>query len=157
MHQGFFERRAMDGLEAAAEALFPVNDYGAPDFLTTELVRRTLEYLDELPPDKRRLLLALFAVTEFGTLLVWPYFTRFSRLSPARREAAVRGFRSSSFLPLRLLGDALKATTTLMYMSHPSALSYVGAFSSCERPLDPMQLPVRGGVFEPLTGAEVNT
>jgi hypothetical protein len=147
----------MDGLEAAAEALFPVNDHGAPDFRTTELVRRTVEYLDELPPDKRRLLIALFAVTEFGTLLVWPYFSRFSRLSPARREDAVRGFRSSSFLPLRLLGDALKATTTLMYMSHPSALAYVGAFSSCERPFDPMQLPVKRDALAKSTGAEVNT
>ena len=50
-------------------------------------------------------------------------------------------------MPLRLLGDALKATTTLIYMSHPLALAYVGAYSTCARSLDPMVLPHREGVL----------
>jgi hypothetical protein len=147
MVKGFFERRALDGLEAVAEALYPQNDYGAPDFKATDLVRRTVEYMEILPRDKRRLLLALFALVELAAPLLVPGFSRFSRLSAPRREEAVRGFRRSRLLPLRLLGDALKATTTLMYMSHPLALSYVGAYSTCERPLDPMKLPFREGAL----------
>jgi hypothetical protein len=147
MAMGFFERRALDGLEAVAEALFPQNDYGAPDFEATELVRRTLEYMDVLPGDKRRLLVALFALTELAAPLLVPGFSRFSRLPVQVREEAVRRFRQSRFLPVRLLGDALKATTTLIYMSHPLALSYVGAYSTCERPLDPMTLPFRAGAL----------
>jgi hypothetical protein len=147
MVTGFFERRALDGLEAVAEALFPQNDYGAPDFKATELVRRTVEYMDVLPRDKRRLLVALFALTELAAPLLVPGFSRFSRLTVQVREEAVRRFRKSRFLPVRLLGDALKATTTLIYMSHPLALSYVGAYSTCARPLDPMMLPFRDGAL----------
>jgi hypothetical protein len=147
MVMGFFERRALDGLEAVAEALFPQNDYGAPDFNATDLVRRTVEYMDVLPRDKRRLLVGLFLLTELAAPLLVPGFSRFSRLPVQVREEAVRRFRQSRFLPLRLLGDALKATTTLIYMSHPLALAYVGAYSSCERPFDPMTLPFREGAL----------
>lgn len=137
----------MDGLSAVAEALFPANNYGAPDFESTDLVRRTVAYMDFLPRDKRRLLVALFALTELAAPVLIPGFSRFSRLPVADREAAVRRFRKSALLPLRLLGDALKATTTLIYMSHPRALAYVGAYSTCARPLDPMALPHREGVL----------
>lgn len=147
MGKGFFERRARDGLEAVAEALFPQNDYGAPDFKSTELVGRTLSYMDVLPRDKRRLLVALFALTELAAPLLIPCLSRFSRLPVARREEAVRRFRQSRFLPFRLLGDALKATTTLIYMSHPLALAYVGAYSTCERRTDPLAIPHRAGVL----------
>jgi hypothetical protein len=147
MVMGFFERRALDGLEAVAEALFPQNDYGAPDFNATHLVRRMVEYMDVLPRDKRRLLVMLFLLTELAAPLLVPGFSRFSRLPVQVREEAVRRFRQSRFLPLRLLGDALKATTTLIYMSHPLALTYVGAYSTCERPLDPMTLPFREGAL----------
>jgi hypothetical protein len=150
MASGFFERRALDGLGASAEALFPANDYGAPDYRSTELVGRMVAYLDELPRDKRRLLLTLFCVVEMGAPLLVPTFSRFSRLPVIRREDAVRRWRGSRFLPFRLIGDALKATTTLIYMSHPLALAHVGAYSTCERPLDPMLLPTRA---DALSGA----
>jgi hypothetical protein len=143
MGESFFERCALSGLRATAEALFPENDYGAPDHRTTDLVPRTLEYLAELPVPQRRLVTALFALVEFATPFLVFGFRRFSGLSARRREEAVRAWRRSRLLPLRLLGDALKGTMTLMYMSHPAALAYVGAYAASARPLDRLQLPVR--------------
>lgn len=149
MVASFFERVAHQGLAAVAVALFPENLYGAPDYKTTELVPRTLAYLQELPAAQRRLLLSLFALVELSAPLLVPGFSRFSGLSVARREAVVRGWRQSRLLPLRLVGDALKATTTMMYMSHPAALTFVGAYSSCARPLDELVLPVRADALGP--------
>jgi hypothetical protein len=117
---------ARTGLTASAEALFPVNDLGAPDYRTTDLVARMLEYLALLPRKQRTLLLVLFAFVELSPLLLLAGFRRFSRLPVERREALVRRGRSSSVLVVRLLADAVKASTTMMYMSHPAALRYVG-------------------------------
>lgn len=125
------ERFIVAGLAAAAEAMFPANDFGAPDFRDTEIVARTLEYLAALPSTQRRLIRLLFVFVELAAPILCGGFSRFSRMSIARREAAVRGFRTSRFQLLRLLGDALKATLTMMYMSHPLALAYVGEKTEC--------------------------
>jgi hypothetical protein len=143
MAGGFFERSMLSGLSGTAEALFPENDYGAPDHRTTDLVPRTLEYLAELPVSQRRLLTTLFVLVELAAPFLIVGFRRFSRLSSDRRVNSVRAWRRSRVLPLRLLGDALKATMTLVYMSHPLALAYVGAFAASPRPLDRLQVPVR--------------
>ncbi|HEX3598221.1 MAG TPA: hypothetical protein VHU80_24100 [Polyangiaceae bacterium] len=127
MLERFLRHYAVAGLSATVEALFPVNDQGAPDYLTTDLVARTLEYLELLPARQRRLLLSLFALVELAAPFLLVGWGRFSSVSVERRERAVRRFRSSSVAALRLVGDALKASTTMMYMSHPAALSYVGA------------------------------
>ena len=119
--EGFFMRRAVDAIEASSEALFPANAIGAPDYQATDMVRRTVEYLTLLPRPQRRLLLMLFIVVEFGTPVLTLGFRRFSRLPVERRELVVRNWRRSRFLSLRLLGDALKATMTMLYMSHPLA------------------------------------
>lgn len=140
---GFFERIAGDGLRATAEALYPVNDYGAPDWHTTEMVPRTFEYWGELPPRQRRQLMALFVLVELGATLFMFGFKRFSRHSVARRERAVRNFRKSWLLPLRTLGDAIKASTTVIYMSHPAVLVHIGMYSACEHPDDPFPVSVR--------------
>jgi hypothetical protein len=121
------------GLSATAEALFPVNMEGAPDYRTTELVARMLEYWRLLPGRQRRLFLALFAFVELAAPFMIAGFSRFSSLPVDAREKAVRRFRQSEVMPLRLIGDALKASTTMMYMSHPAALAHVGVFSGCSR------------------------
>lgn len=141
------ERFTNAGLGASAEALFPVNDFGAPDFRETEIVARTLDYMRALPATQRRLIQLLFAFVELAAPVLCGSFRRFSRMPAARREAAVRGFRRSRFAGVRLLGDALKATLTMMYMSHPRALAYVGEKSDCfsGRPR-PNPLPAAGGV-----------
>ena len=106
------------GLSATAEALFPVNMAGAPDYRTTELVAR---------------MLALFALVELAAPFLIGGFSRFSGIPVEAREQAVRRFRQSEVAPLRLIGDALKASTTMMYMSHPAALAYVGVSSGCNQ------------------------
>ena len=140
MFESFLLAHARKGITATAEALFPENDYGAPDYRTTDLVGRLLGYLDELPVKQRRLLLSLFVFIELAAAVLIPGFRRFSRHSVPERERAVRHFRQSRFLVLRVIGDALKATMTLMYMSHPTVLAYVGAHSVCSRPEDPLQI-----------------
>jgi len=121
------------GLSATAEALFPVNAEGAPDYRTTELVARMLDYWRLLPARQRRLFLALFTFIELAAPFLIPGFSRFSALPVQVREEAVRRFRRSDVMPLRLIGDALKASTTMMYMSHPAALAYVGVSSGCNQ------------------------
>jgi len=121
------ERLAKEGLGAAAEALFPSNDYGAPDYRETELVARTVEYWGLLPLRQRRLLVLLFACVELASVLLIRGGRRFSRHPAPAREVAVRAWRRSSLFPLRILGDALKASLTVLYMSHPAALAHVGA------------------------------
>jgi hypothetical protein len=143
----FFLSRAHDGIAATAEALFPTNDYGAPDYVATDLVARLLEYLADLPAKQRRLILALYVLVELFAPVLVLCTCRFSRLPVARREAAVRAFRTSRLLPLRLIGDALKATTTIIYMSHPAALAHIGMYSACERPADPLPVVVRRGAL----------
>jgi hypothetical protein len=124
------ERCAITGLTASAEALFPANDYGAPDYRDTDLVARTVAYWRVLPPRQRRLIVMLFTTIELSAPLLVFGFRRFSRLTVARRELAVRRFRNSRSFPLRVLGDALKATLTFLYMAHPAALAYIGATRS---------------------------
>jgi hypothetical protein len=136
MFERFLQCHAEAGLSATAEALFPVNDVGAPDYRTTDVVARMLSYLRLLPSRQRRLLLSLFAFVELGAPLLLLRLGRFSRLPVGRREQAIRRFRASSFLPMRVIGDALKASMTMIYMSHPAALDHVGASSGCGRALD---------------------
>jgi hypothetical protein len=124
----FIERRVDDGIRGACEGLFPENDFGAPDFRTTDLARRTREWMDELPPPQRRLLVLLFFTVELLTPILLLVPARFSRLSPERRAEAVRRWRRSRFFFLRLLGDALKASTTMIYMSHPLVVAHIGEY-----------------------------
>jgi hypothetical protein len=111
-----------------------VNDLGAPDWRTTEMVPRTLAYLDELPAEQRRLLTMLFLAVELGAVLLVAGFSRFSKMTPLRRAEVVRAWRRSRYQVFRVLGDALKATTTMMYMSHPRAIAYIDATKTCDRP-----------------------
>jgi hypothetical protein len=134
MLEGFFRARARDGIAATVEALFPENDYGAPDYRRTDLVARMFAYLDELPAKQRHLILLLFIATELFAPVLVPCACRFSRLPVAKRERAVRRFRASRLLPIRIIGDALKATTTLIYMSHPAVVEYIGMPSYEQEP-----------------------
>jgi hypothetical protein len=139
---GLFARLAEKGLGATVEALYPENDFGAPDFRTTEMVPRTLEYWALLPRHQRRLLMALYVLIELGAVFLVSGFRRFSELPAWRREQAVRDFRRSKLLPFRILGDALKASTTIIYMSHPAVLAHIGMVVVCERPNDRLTVEV---------------
>lgn len=118
--------RATDGLSSIAEAMFPANDVGAPDYVETDVVKRTLAYLDELPPKQARLILLLFIVVELAAPILCLSFRRFSRMQVERRTESIRKWRASKVLLLRLLGDAVKAQMTMMYMSHPRVTAFIG-------------------------------
>ena len=117
---------AIAGLTAVAEAMFPANSYGAPDWREAEVVPRTLAYLEELPAMPRRLLLALFTAVELSAPVLVGCRSRFSRLPAGRRAEAIRALQASQFSPKRLIGDALKATLTMMYVSHPKVMAHIG-------------------------------
>ena len=140
---GFWMNRALPSIAALSEATFPENDIGAPDWKSTRMLERTVEYLDELPPAQRRLLLALFLFVQFFAPLLVLSFGRFSKLSAERRTSAIRGWRRSTFFPFRVLGDAVKATTTMIYMSHPSVIAHIGEYRVCDWPSDPVKIEVR--------------
>ena len=125
-------------ITAASEALFPSNDAGAPDWQATEMVPRTLAYLDLLPRAQRKLIVLMFVTIEWACPLLAPGLGRFSRRSPERRLRAVRRWRRSRIYLVRYLGDSLKAMLTMMYLSHPAAIRHIGAFKTCDAPSDPL-------------------
>lgn len=131
-------RRVEVGLRAAAEGLFPTNDEGIPDWQETDLVGRTLDYLEALPPEQRRLVGALYVAIELAPVTVGRV-SRLSRLSPERRAETVRAWRTSSNPLLRMLGDALKAQLTMMYLSHPAVGRHTGEVKVTANPPDPYQ------------------
>lgn len=140
---GLWRRLLVDGVTATSEATFPENDLGAPDWRSTDMVGRTLEYLEELPPRQRRLVQALFVFVEVAAVVLLLRGRRFSRLPVELRTDAIRRWRASPRLVWRVLGDSLKATATMMYLSHPRAMEWVGEYRACDRPLDRVRLPVR--------------
>lgn len=140
---GFFQRQLIAGIRATSEGLFPENELGAPDYRDTEMVTRTLDYLAELPPPQRRLVSLLFVAVELLAPFLLLVPRRFSRISPTGRANAVRHWRGSRIFLLRLLGDALKATATMMYMSHPKVVGYIGEHRACHHPDDALRYPVR--------------
>jgi hypothetical protein len=42
----------VSGIEGTAEVLYPENDFGAPDWRSTDMASRTLRYLEDLPPHR---------------------------------------------------------------------------------------------------------
>lgn len=141
--RGFIARQLVTGITAASEGLFPPNDFGAPDYRDTQMVQRTLAYLQELPPPQRRLLTLLFIAVEWLAPLLLLFPRRFSRMPAAHRAHAVRTWRRSRFMLVRALGDALKAATTMMYMSHPKVVAYIGEHRACEHATDALGYEVR--------------
>jgi hypothetical protein len=140
---GIWIRSVDAGIVGASEALFPENDLGAPDWREVEMLPRTRRWLAALPAKQRLLVELLFVAVEWSAPLLGPAPGRFSKIAPARREAIVRRWRASRIYPLKLLGDALKATTSMIYLSHPAALKYIGMYKPCENPGDPLQVEIR--------------
>ncbi len=140
MGQGFWMRRAIDGIRSASEAIFPENDLGAPSWSEASMVDRTLEWMEELEDRPRRLVTLMFIAVELGSILL--IGRRFSRAPIERREALVRGWRASRFFPLQILGESLKGALSMIYLSHPGVLSYMGCFAVCPHPDDPLPINV---------------
>lgn len=128
---------------AACEALFPVNTESAPDFEQTELVERTHAWVGGLPASQRKLVKLMFIGVELLAAIAG-LGRRFSRRSVASRESLVRRWRASGVLPLRLLGDALKSSLQMIYLSHPAVVRYLGEYKVWRHPNDPFEIDVRG-------------
>lgn len=144
-------RRVADGIGATSEVMFPGNEAGAPDWRETDMVARTIDYLDELNPRMRRLILILFIFFEFGSPILLAGVRRFSKLSPERRLRTLLRWRTSKFYPFKILIDALKAQLSMMYMSHQRVQDYMKVFKTCERPGDTLTFEIREGVFSATT------
>lgn len=142
------EPRLRSTLAALAEAMFPESESGAPDWRQTDMVRRTLRYLGALPPSSRRLLFLLFWAVEWCTPFLVPALRPFSRLSLDRRTRVLRRWRASRWPWERTIGDALKATLTMVYMSHPKTIAFIGMHSACGRPQDELVVSYRPGILE---------
>jgi len=118
---------AIAGFKASAEVVVPPNDLGAPDVAATRLELRFDRWLDELPPESRRLMLLLYGATEVLVPLLMPALGRFSRQPLARRAALVERWRRSPIAPLRFVAEAMKSPVVMMYLSEPDALRWLGA------------------------------
>jgi hypothetical protein len=139
-------RRAIDGIESAGAALFPENDLGAPTWKQVAIVERTLEWMDELEAPQRRLVALLWIAVELGSILLTG--RRFSRLSSDRRAEMVRRWRKSPFFPLKVVGESVKGALSMIYLSHPDVLAYMGAYAVCAHPHDPLTINVVPGALD---------
>lgn len=137
-----------DGVQAAAEVLFPDNDLGVPSWRDTDLTRRTWELIEAFPPSQRVMVMGLFAALEVSPPLLRGKPRLFSQLSADERTRAIEAWRESDLFPLRLFGDVVKAFMSMVYMTHPDVLTTLGQFKSCRNPGDPFTMPLREGYFE---------
>jgi hypothetical protein len=159
MERSFWIRVAERSIAAASEAMFPPNDLGAPDHRATAMVERTLQWMEELPSRERRLVLLLFVLVEVGAPFLGAGPGLFSKLPVARREEAIRRLRRAPFYPIRVVGESLKATLSMIYLSHPESLRYMGMFAVCAHPGDPFDVDVKPNALaevdpsKPVTGA----
>ena len=113
-------RLALAGFQAVCEALYPDNTIGAPSWRDTEMVARVAKLWDALPPESRYLLEALYAGLAPA-----------ARMPVARRFRMFDGMRKSKVWPLRFVAEAVKSSSTMVYMSHPLAMAYIGAAQEC--------------------------
>lgn len=123
--QSWIDRTFEVSVHATSEALFPaVGD--VPGFRETELAPRTIAYVRALPNPHRWLLPILFVAVEWLTPVLAPLGGRLSRRTPERRLAIVERWRASRIVPVRLLGDALRATLCMIHFSHPRMVAWIG-------------------------------
>jgi hypothetical protein len=144
---GWFDRRFVDGVRGTTEALYPPNDVGAPDAVTTALAERTIAYVRRLPPSIRVQVTALFVVIEIFAPVLAPIGGWFSRRSPERRLRDVVRWRASRIYPLRLLGNALHAQLQMLYLSHPSVVRFIGEYKPVAYADDAFQVEIRPRPF----------
>ena len=127
-------RLALAGFQAVCEALYPDNEFGAPSWKTTDMVARAATHWDALPPQSRLTLEALYAGLELGGSALAPWVGRLSSLPVARRFKMLERMRKSRVWPLRFVAEAVKSSSTMIYLSHPAAMQHIGAARECLRP-----------------------
>ncbi len=139
----FIMRRVTNGIRGLSEALYPVNDFGAPDWQDVDMVKRTYQNLFLMPPFQRFLLLVLYCVSEIVLPLLVPAIKPFSKVSLENRIKTLQRMKKSKIFFIRLFSEAIKAALQMIYMSHPTVLEYIGEYKHCPMPKDPFAMPIK--------------
>jgi len=143
VNQSFIDRTVRASVQATAEVYFPENDFGAPDWRETDMVERTILYLQDIPPNTRPMLYLLFFAVEWLAPFLLAGLGRFSKRSLPFRQRAIRRWNTWNFIVFRFLAEGLKAQLTMTYMSHPLVQEHMGVWKACAREADPYQRPLR--------------
>ena len=125
---------ARRGFIACVQAAFPEGHGNNPDWRMTECDTRFEPWLDALPPETRFVIEALYTTVELGGGILGARPLPFSLMPVQRRAEIINYWRSSHIVPLRFLGDAIKSSTAMLYMSHPLAMQRAGVTSACDHP-----------------------
>ena len=144
---GIISRLVRRGIKGSAEACFPTNDFGAPDWQQAEVVDRTVAYIDLLSGRPRLLLLFLYSFIEIASPILLAGLLPFSMLSVAARQRAMTRWANSPFVLYNYLYDGLMAQQKMMYLSHPSVQRHLEVWKTCTRELDPYGTPLREGAL----------
>ena len=132
----------LSGIEGTAEVLYPENDFGAPDWRSTDVASRTLRYVEDLPPHRSQLVGALFVAADVMLPLTLGERPGLKRVPLARRQEAFERWYKEPFSPMGQFVGALKATLAMTYFGHPSVVRYIGQVTHCDRPSDPFRIDV---------------
>ena len=122
---------ALQGFQAVCEAFYPDNDFGAPSWRDADMVARAAVHWEALPPQQRLMLEGLYAGLELGGAALAPGLGPLSKLSIDARFRMFERMRKSRLWPLRFITEAVKSSSTMIYMSHPVVLAYIGAQRAC--------------------------
>lgn len=120
-------RRELATLAAVADVLFPEGGAVTPSGTRAGIPAYVDRLVAAAQPRQRRLMRALFALVEHAPLLLpapggLSGLRRFTRLSPAQRQAALAGWQHSGWFPRRLVFTSLRALCALGYFADPAVL-----------------------------------
>lgn len=127
---------ALAGFMACAEVIAPPNELGAPTAEDAAMLARAEAWWRIMPAQSRRLMLALYTGMELGAPLLAGKLRRFSKLPLEARLGLLEGWRTSKLWPFRFVAEAAKSPVVMMYLAHPSALTWLGA-TTCEHDFPP--------------------
>jgi hypothetical protein len=130
------------GIAGTAEVLYPVNTFGAPNWLDADVVARTVQYLEELPPHRGQLVGGLFVAANVVLPALMGARPGLPYVPLEKRQEAFARWYSEPFSAMGQFVGALKATLSMSYFGHPSVVSYIGTRKVCERPWDEYKVDV---------------
>ena len=149
-----WRRRVESGVRGAAEVIFPENAIGAPDWRSARVVETTMDYLDDLPPHRGRLVGALFASADVALPPLLRSLGPLPRVPLAKRKEAFSRWYDEPYSALGQIVGALKATLCMSYFSHPDVVRHIGTRKVCDRPWDAYQVDVEPDLLERMHAAE---
>ena len=114
----FLDQIIRNNIEAQAEIFYTKNNQGVPDYQDVDLVSRTEEYLEILPPRQKKLLKSMFVAFEIFIPLAFLRFQPFSKLKKEGRIKIMKFLQRSKFYLIRSTFDSIKAVMAMMYLSH---------------------------------------